>query len=635
VNSLPDVAQIDADSTQGRWSSDICFVSFDCSNVTGTAYPTGDGNSIVTAGGPGSTNFVPNNVEPVNNLNPNVYKQARYYDVTLSQLGTTTLSQNATIDKLTVDGATIGTRLNIASNGKLNVWAEFNQLGGWTNVDGKLTTGEAFVASGILSGGGTLDPTFLTVLAGAVAPGAGNIATFNVRGDVLLSSLSGLLIDVARGSADQLSVGGDADNVGILALDGGSLVITPLVGAPLARAGDKFQIAKATLVDGTFGSVGASSGVLTPVASYTPTQVFVTLQAGSLAKLAASSNATTLAFANALDSLRGSHYNDLWNFYGTVDWMNVDQLSATFNAIAPANMVGETELLLARQSRQLFSNVSDRLSLLGTGQAKGISFIGNASSLAQNRDGMSASAQLGLTTGGSVSMPMTGGLTGFVATGGDHVRSSYGDSRLADAGQHSRYFSTGLEAPMGDVMVGTAVGYAESVSNAGSDEAKSKLTQAAAYASLPVGKTAYVGGIVAAERASTDVNRMGTDTMSTFRLSGATRSSRYTATVEAGFRMGLGHGLSLNPRAQLGASHYSLGGFREQGGETALSLDDLKMNRIESRIGAKLDGTAQLGKWTVRPNVQADYVRLLSGANNGLSVSFAAVPDYSFILPLT
>jgi outer membrane autotransporter protein len=128
---------------------------------------------------------------------------------------------------------------------------------------------------------------------------------------------------------------------------------------------------------------------------------------------------------------------------------------------------------------------------------------------------------------------------------------------------------------------------------------------------------------------------MGTDTMSTFRLSGATRSSRYTATVEAGFRMGLGHGLSLNPRAQLGASHYSLGGFREQGGETALSLDDLKMNRIESRIGAKLDGTAQLGKWTVRPNVQADYVRLLSGANNGLSVSFAAVPDYSFILPLT
>ena len=107
------------------------------------------------------------------------------------------------------------------------------------------------------------------------------------------------------------------------------------------------------------------------------------------------------------------------------------------------------------------------------------------------------------------------------------------------------------------------------------------------------------------------------------------------ATAEAGFRTGIGHGLSLNPRAQLGVSHYSLGGFREQGGETALALDDLKVNRIESRIGAKLDGTMMLGKWALRPNLQADYVRLLSGASNGLSVAFAAAPEYSFVLPLT
>ena len=37
------------------------------------------------------------------------------------------------------------------------------------------------------------------------------------------------------------------------------------------------------------------------------------------------------------------------------------------------------------------------------------------------------------------------------------------------------------------------------------------------------------------------------------------------ATAEAGFRTGIGHGLSLNPRAQLGYSRYSLGGFHETG----------------------------------------------------------------------
>ena len=164
---------------------------------------------------------------------------------------------------------------------------------------------------------------------------------------------------------------------------------------------------------------------------------------------------------------------------------------------------------------------------------------------------------------------------------------------------------------------------------------RSKLTQAAAYASVPLGKSAYVGGIVAAEQARSSGGRLATDTVSTFRLNGATHSSRYMATGEAGFRSALGHGLSLNPRAQLGYSRYALDGFHENGGETALNLNSLKMNRLETRLGAKLDGTAHIAGWTVSPQLQADYVRLVSGGQNALSVSFAAAPDYAFALPLT
>jgi hypothetical protein len=636
VNSLPDVPQGSQDSTDGRWSSDICFLGTSCSQIEGTAYPTGDGNYIVTAGGPGTTNFVPDNVEPNNSLNPNRYRQARYYDVTLREEGTTTLGGTATIDKLTLDGT--ATRLNVNSQGKLKVWSDFTQYSGWTNVDGKLTTGEALVVSGILSGSGQFDPRFLTVVAGAVAPGGAGIGTLHVDGDVVLASASGLLIDIQRGAADQLKLFADADGDGVLALNGGSLMLSQVPGATLARAGEKFQIATAQGgVDGTFGSVGLSSpSVLNPVVTYDPTKVTVKLEAGSLATFMGGSNQTALAFAGALDALRGKSYNKLWNLYGNVDWMDPSQLTATFSALTPVGIVGETNLKKDRQSRQLIGNDSDRLSKLGTGQAKGISFIGGAAPLSRNRDGMSAGAQLGLTSGTqTIDFPAAGGLTGFVMTGSDHVASSFGDMGMAEAGQFNRYFASGLEAPMGNDIVGTAIGYAESSSNAGFDEAKSKVTQAAAYASLPIGGGAYVGGVVAAERASTDVNRLGTDTASSFRLSGATRSSRYMATAEAGFRTGIGHGLSLNPRAQLGVSHYSLGGFREQGGETALALDDLKVNRIESRIGAKLDGTMMLGKWTLRPNLQADYVRLLSGASNGLSVAFAAAPEYSFVLPLT
>ncbi|MFL6847705.1 MAG: autotransporter domain-containing protein, partial [Sphingomicrobium sp.] len=632
VNTLPSTPQLDHDSTAGRFGR-VCFFGSDCGTITGTRYPAQGSTYAFTPGGPGSTNFVPDNVEPVNSASASQYRQARYYDVTLRQAGTTTLNRSATIDRLTVEGSAV---LNVTSTGNLNVWSDFTQNGGITNVNGRLTTGEAFVSSGILSGSGTIDPTYMTVLAGAVAPGGAGIGTLTIAGNLIMSSASGLLIDVGHGSSDQLRVIGDADNAGAFALNG-SVLFSQGRGATVARDGDKFVIASAQGgLTGTFGSAGMSQGVLIPTLSYVGNQINVSLKAGSLAAAMGGSNSTALAFANALDTLRGTSYDKLWNFYGNVDWMNAAQLSAMFNALSPTNMVGETQLLQDRQSRQLFGTVSDRLSLLGTGQAKGISFTGGAASIANNRDGMSAEAQLGLTSsGGTITLPTAGGLSGFVTMGSDHVASSYGDNRLADAGQHNRYFATGVEAPMGDAMVGTAFGYAEATTSAGSDQARSKVTQAAAYASLPVGKSAYLGGVVAAERASTDTNRLATDTVSMFSLSGATHSSRYMASAEAGFRTGLGHGLSLNPRAQVGFSHYALGGFSEQGGETALALDGLKVNRIESRIGARLDGTAKLGKWAVRPNLQADYVRLLSGANNGLSVSFAAAPDYDFVLPLT
>ena len=105
-------------------------------------------------------------------------------------------------------------------------------------------------------------------------------------------------------------------------------------------------------------------------------------------------NATAIAFANALDKLRTGFYDKLWNLYGNVDWMNGSAAHATFNSLSPS-IVGETQLLQDRQSRQLFGNVSDRLSLLGTGQARGFSFSGGAQAFARTATACSRMSVLG------------------------------------------------------------------------------------------------------------------------------------------------------------------------------------------------------------------------------------------------
>ena len=640
MNTLPDVPQLNADSTAGRFGK-VCaldgVVGDLCSTPPSSPYPTGDGHYVLTPGGPGSTGFVPNNIEPINSLDPNQYKQAHYFDVTLNKLGRTSLSQSATIDKLTIDGLA---NLNITSTGNLKVWAEYNQLGGWTNVDGSLKADESLMVNGLLTGAGTFDPTYLTVVGGIVAPGSKTpggqqpIGTLTIKGDVILSSASLLAIDLMRNKGDLLKIVADSDNAGVLVLNSGAIYFGQGNGA-LVRDGQSFTVATSQGgITGAFGTVLANLGVLRPTVGYTTNNVNVSLKAGRLATYLGSSSATAVAFANALDNLRGDHYTNLYNLYGNIDLMSPDRMAAAFNGLAPS-IIGETQLLQDRQSEELLGSIGDRLALIGTGAAKGISFSGATAGFA-NRQPMTLKEQLGLTsTARSTSMPIAGGITGFVTAGGDSVRSSYGDSRVAGSGRHSRYFASGVEAPFGDLTVGTAVGYAVATSNAGQDRSTSNLTQAAAYATLPIGKNGYVGGIVAAEQARAESNRLATDTVSMFQLSGTARSSRYMATVEAGARTGIGHGLTLNPRAQLGYSHYSMSSLREEGAETALDLNGLTINRLEGRIGARLDGAAHISGWTVTPNIQADYVRLLSGARNGMNVSFAAAPGYSFMLPLT
>ena len=96
VNDLPDTPALGVSGNTVKFGN-VCFLG-ECEDLSeddeATSLPTGSGTALYISGGPGSTNFVPNNVS----ANPKGGIKAHYYDVTLSAAGTTTLSSNATVD---------------------------------------------------------------------------------------------------------------------------------------------------------------------------------------------------------------------------------------------------------------------------------------------------------------------------------------------------------------------------------------------------------------------------------------------------------------------------------------------------------------------------------------------------------
>ncbi len=517
VNSLPDTVQGGGDGPVAKFGT-LCFLEADCTTMTGPGNPVGGGTMVYTPGGPGTTNFVPNNVEPVNSATPALNVRARYYDVTLRQAGTTTLGGTATIDVMNLDHNQA--KLDIGPAGTLNVWADYTQYQGWTNVNGVLNTDEMLVATGLLSGTGTINPDFLTVVGGVVAPsGADSLGTLTVNSDVILASASALFIDASRAGADLLAV------AGVLALNDGSLVFNKGPGAA-PRHGQSFTIATAGLgVDGTFGTVYSFQGVLRPEITYNANSIVAEMRAGSLVEIIDGGGPTELAFAAALDQLRNGYYDTLYGLYGVIDLMDSETLSLTLRGLAPASTV-ESRSLEDRQSRLMLNGIVDRLSTLGTGPSGTLSVNGSpvlTTAMATGSAPPTLNFQ-GLVPSGQSLPALPEGMSGFVSSGYVTGASATGDNRLGAAGgQHIAYGSMGLEVEATPrLTIGSAFGYAYGFSAPGLDRAESRTTQVAAYGSYRFGGGVYVAGVAAAEMSRTTVERQVATGELAFDLFGAT-----------------------------------------------------------------------------------------------------------------
>lgn len=631
VNALPGTLGLGVSEDTAKFGK-ICFLD-DCVDMAQFSTPGSLGtlNSIVIAGGPGSTNFVPNNVKAV----PAAGVKARYYDVTLAAQGTTTLSSAVTIDRLTIDGPT---SLSINAPGALTVLGDFTQIRGATSIDGAMKTGEALIVTGALGGFGRIDPTFLTVVAGGIVPGSnGGIGTFSIVGDLILSSGATVLFDVNRLGADLVAILGDTQNAGVADL-GGTAAFQLATQRVLPRAGQKFTVLTAAggLGGSTFDRAEGGIGILRPTLSYTANSVVMTLTPGSFsAAMGGLASPTALAFGNALDAARASSYTSLSGVYGMFDIMDIGQLSYAFEGLAP-RVTQEAASLDQGQAGKATNLVADRLSVMGTDAAgRGrFTIVGAPQALGAGANlSRSSAAQLSFVNRLAPSRGTMGALpetmSGFIAGGYDHSPGASGE-------RSSWHMAMGLEMEVApSATLGTAFAHVDGRTGLFNSQADASTNQAAVYGSYRLGGGAYVGGLASLTHTRLGMKRGDGLNASIANLNAETEAMGYSAQAEAGVNLGVMRGLTLTPRAALRYNRYALSGYSESGGDTALAISDLAFERIEARLGATLSG--QLGTvrrgWTFTPELKADLVTALNGGANSFDVAFAAAPDQVFALP--
>ncbi|WP_285711747.1 autotransporter domain-containing protein [Erythrobacter oryzae] len=335
------------------------------SNGEGTATTTGDPRAQLTSevapqaaaegavlpaptlanGLPGATGFVANNVDAVTNGETRV--DPRFFDVTLSQAGTTTLSSEVTIDRLTVRGQA---GLTVAAAGDLTSLIDINQFGGVVNVNGNLASvGDYTLFAGMLGGTGTVTAPFLTSITGVFSPATmGTTGTLTIDGTLVMSSGTNFLVDLGSGAtSDRLAVTGEANIGGVVSIGTG---VTQRVNGQ----GQRYTILTAAEgVTGTF-TARALSPLLSQNFIYQANAVLMEVNAASYNTVINANDPVQVAYARLFDQNRG---NGALSTLYALDFASTDTIRSTFQQLAPVNE--QAVRSLAAQSINLLQNLND------------------------------------------------------------------------------------------------------------------------------------------------------------------------------------------------------------------------------------------------------------------------------------
>lgn len=579
--------------------------------------------ATIANGLPGATSFVPNNT--AGNRTAGILP--RYFDVTLSAAGTTTLDTAVTIDRFRLNGAAAA--LNITSTGSLTSLIDVTQTIGSLQVNGRLTSvGDFFMMTGGLSGTGTVRAPFFTSVAGTISPGAtgtaGNIGTLTIEGNVILASATQYNVDVGAGVSDRLAITGNASL-------GGRVVVSPVAGYTI-KNGDTYRIlTTGGTISARFDSAAPISAILTPVLTTSANAVDMRISAGLYSNVIDRFSIVQGSYAGILDTNRGAErtYSDV---YLRTDLMSAAQIQATFEGLAPfteSTRLNLGEALLSSTSRFHRTRMQSALSgdMGGT-----IAMIGQPLNLAATATsgavlpGAMAAAAVGQDDTETV-MDATSLDSDFaIYLGGGYLNGKSAPMPTALTTGRKETFDGyfvvgGFEyLPRDGVVLGISAGYSDIDANAVAGQTvQGKLIEGSVYGAVTTKEGLVIDGRVSAGTFKVDTARTVAVGTGVFNL--GTNDDSLSITAELGMSAPIEtKTVVFTPRV---AAQYQYIGFddvREFGGGPALDIDRNKFDSLQIRAGA----SASAKKTAVfRPYIYADYVYDVMEGDTFFGANFA------------
>lgn len=583
----------------------------------------------IANGLPGASVFTPNNVDPAIEADPALDIAPRYFDVTLSQAGTTTLGSAVTIDRLTVRG---DAGLTIDAAGDLTSLIDVNQFGGRMNVNGGLdSVGDYTLFAGILEGTGTVTAPFVTNILGIISPGtAGTTGTLAIEGDLVLSSGSLFLADITgAGASDRIAVTGQANVGGVVGLGGG---LTGRVNG----LGRQFTILTAEGgVSGTFTETDISA-ILSQTFIYQDTAVLMEIEAASYQIVIDKDDPIQSAYAQLFDQNRPNAA--LADLYG-LDFADADTIRATFRNLAPVNE--QAVRSMAAQTINLLQNFNDaRMREADRSKAGGkIAVTGSPLQVVQaglSPFGQPVGAQAMALQGGtqetelhdanlpeSMAIFLAGGLVS-----GD-VDSLPGFS--ADTEVSGLYVSGGVEFYPGEnTMLGLA-GYFNSLKADAplGQQVDSETYAVSLYMRHRFADGPVVDGQLAMGTMSFDTQRQVDFLGTPQELTTSSDDLLVSGAVGLSYDLETGIG-TVSPGVEARYASVDLGPVREDGGIAALALEREKFTSTQARFGFDYEKQAR----DVHINANAQLVWEFEDGPQLLAANFAQGigPNAKFVL---
>lgn len=579
---------------------------------------------------PGATGFVPNNIDPVVSADPDVNVLPRYFDVTLDQNGTTTLSSSVTIDKLTIRG---NAGLTIGADGDLTSLIDINQFGGITTVNGALTSvGDYTLLAGMLGGTGTVTAPFLTSITGIFSPGTmGTTGTLTIDGNVVMSSGSTFLVDITgSGASDLIAVTGIANTGGVVGL--GTTGLTQQVN------GNGLQYTILTADGGVTGAFTETSlsAILSQSFIYQENAVLMEIEAASYASVIDLNDPVQEAYAQLFDQNRPNSV--LAGLYG-LDFASVETIRSTFTSLAPVNeqavrsIAGQTLNLLqnfndARMREADRSRAGGKIAVTGTPlnvvQA-GLSPFGQPIGMDAMafQSGAEETEMSDATLPEDVAIFLSGG---FVRGDVDSLPGFAQETQI-----EGLFVSGGVEFyPREETMLGLA-GYFNSLD---ADTPLGQQVDSETYAFSLYVRHKFTDGPVIDGQFS--MGSMGFDTNRTVQLLGTSQTlTSSTDDLLVSGMLGLSHDLetgigTISPGIEGRYASVDLGEVREEGGITALAIERDSFTSAQARFGFDYSKHSKM----VQINAKTQLVREFRDGPQLLAANFASGigPNANFVL---